>query len=304
MVEAVVDSLGDVPVDDLVERTPLLSNTRSARVEPIHTRKGRCWCCWEETESRSNPLIRVCWGCKDPDLQFVHQECIDKYITALPSPPPVPAPWSLVERGAWGSPDSTTRTASRTVNEVAPFPEPEDFVDILNTHSTTDTALLSEASSAVATAPSSSSSTTSASTPPPPEPPSCSRYRCSRCTDPYTVTVKPISPFRVLRQDLFLFHAMLLMFLCIIALTLCCIILFVQHVGKASPLFEMPFFTITMAEFAVVMMCACHCLFFFTMRVVLDTCEGHTKKHVHSVNYGSCVSTLDDCVQPVGENAV
>lgn len=46
--------------------------------------KGRCWACWELDESSRNPLIRVCTGCKDPDLQWIHQNCINKFINTLP----------------------------------------------------------------------------------------------------------------------------------------------------------------------------------------------------------------------------
>jgi hypothetical protein len=45
-----------------------------------------CWCCWETTNTSSDPLIRVCRGCRDPDLQFIHQSCINKFLTALPAP--------------------------------------------------------------------------------------------------------------------------------------------------------------------------------------------------------------------------
>jgi hypothetical protein len=48
--------------------------------------KGRCWCCWETDETSNNPLIRVCKGCKDLDLQWIHQDCIDRYISMLPIP--------------------------------------------------------------------------------------------------------------------------------------------------------------------------------------------------------------------------
>jgi len=48
------------------------------------TKKGRCWACWEEAETAKDPLIRVCRGCKDPDLQYIHQSCINKYISSLP----------------------------------------------------------------------------------------------------------------------------------------------------------------------------------------------------------------------------
>lgn len=57
------------------ESTPLLQ-------EPAKP----CWACWESAETYYNPLVRVCRGCKDPELQLIHQRCIDKYINALPTP--------------------------------------------------------------------------------------------------------------------------------------------------------------------------------------------------------------------------
>lgn len=51
--------------------------------------KRKCWICWDEDEN----LIRTCitffsrtviynlgYGCKDPDLQYAHQHCIDQYM--------------------------------------------------------------------------------------------------------------------------------------------------------------------------------------------------------------------------------
>ncbi|KAJ3141955.1 hypothetical protein HK101_003353 [Irineochytrium annulatum] len=64
--------------------------TTSSPAAPAST-KGQCWCCWESTDTPANPLIRACLGCKDPDLQYIHQECIDRWVTALP-PPRTPPP--------------------------------------------------------------------------------------------------------------------------------------------------------------------------------------------------------------------
>jgi hypothetical protein len=47
--------------------------------------KGRCWCCWETSDFPSDPLIRVCTGCKDIDLQYIHQSCINNYLTTVSS---------------------------------------------------------------------------------------------------------------------------------------------------------------------------------------------------------------------------
>ncbi|KAI9203189.1 uncharacterized protein BJ171DRAFT_511092 [Polychytrium aggregatum] len=46
----------------------------------------RCWCCWEYHNTPGDPLIRVCLGCRDRDLQYIHQLCINKYLSALPPP--------------------------------------------------------------------------------------------------------------------------------------------------------------------------------------------------------------------------
>jgi hypothetical protein len=46
--------------------------------------KGQCWACWETEETVGNPLIRTCRGCKDVDLKWIHQECMNNYISLLP----------------------------------------------------------------------------------------------------------------------------------------------------------------------------------------------------------------------------
>jgi hypothetical protein len=50
------------------------------------TTNVKCWACWENNTSSNNPLIRVCHHCKDPELQYIHQECINTYISSLPLP--------------------------------------------------------------------------------------------------------------------------------------------------------------------------------------------------------------------------
>jgi hypothetical protein len=62
------------------------SNDEETHLLADETGKGRCWCCWETDETTSNPLVRVCKGCKDVDLQWIHQDCIDRYISLLPPP--------------------------------------------------------------------------------------------------------------------------------------------------------------------------------------------------------------------------
>jgi hypothetical protein len=62
---------------NVAETTPLLEQ---------HRVEYKCWACWESTNRSSNPLIRVCYGCKDPELQYIHQQCINSYISSLPLP--------------------------------------------------------------------------------------------------------------------------------------------------------------------------------------------------------------------------
>ncbi|KAJ3088226.1 hypothetical protein HK102_009256 [Quaeritorhiza haematococci] len=89
------------PFDSPELSFPLLGSTRTSQHEPLFQNrqdqqqqepitggKGRCWCCWEETETPTNPLIRACLGCKDPDLQYIHQDCIDQYVNSIPDDGP------------------------------------------------------------------------------------------------------------------------------------------------------------------------------------------------------------------------
>ncbi|KAI3635499.1 hypothetical protein MIR68_006137 [Amoeboaphelidium protococcarum] len=47
--------------------------------------RSRCWACWESDNGPDcrDPLVKVCTGCKDPDLQYIHQNCIDLYVTNI-----------------------------------------------------------------------------------------------------------------------------------------------------------------------------------------------------------------------------
>ena len=42
--------------------------------------KHECWACWQPA-TKSDPLIRACLKCKDPSLQYIHSNCINKFIT-------------------------------------------------------------------------------------------------------------------------------------------------------------------------------------------------------------------------------
>ncbi|KAI8899369.1 D-isomer specific 2-hydroxyacid dehydrogenase [Globomyces pollinis-pini] len=81
---------------DHSENSPLLPLSSSSDLPSISWRsyfglnnnhiQYKCWACWETFNSVRNPLIRVCQGCKDPELQYIHQDCINSYISSLPLP--------------------------------------------------------------------------------------------------------------------------------------------------------------------------------------------------------------------------
>ncbi|KAL3898187.1 MAG: hypothetical protein SGCHY_002909 [Lobulomycetales sp.] len=41
----------------------------------------KCWACWQENSTPEDPLIRPCLGCRDPELQYIHSSCIDKFLS-------------------------------------------------------------------------------------------------------------------------------------------------------------------------------------------------------------------------------
>ncbi|KAJ3275571.1 hypothetical protein HDV01_007574 [Terramyces sp. JEL0728] len=140
----------------VAENTPLLEQESSSQsyISPyqavlnlLTAKKNttfKCWACWETFSSASNPLIRVCQGCKDPELQYIHQECIDSYISSLPQPRRPRSP----------------RPRGRDQQSVSEFLAEEQPPVVL--------------------------------------------YDCTRCRDPYTVEERPISPFIIMWQDVWL----------------------------------------------------------------------------------------------------
>ncbi|KAI9355976.1 hypothetical protein DFJ73DRAFT_824146 [Zopfochytrium polystomum] len=272
-------------------------------------KKGRCWCCWEESETPANPLVRVCLGCKDPDLQWIHQVCIDEYISALPPPrqPPPPQPL-LVAQQQLALPPPPPRLLN------APASSPLDPTGTSSTritsvsHVAIDVGIVAAASSSSSSSSTSSSSTSSHSRrsshrqdivdetapllandptvamgahPPPRASSNRPRFYCTRCADPYTVIETPIPRIYVLMEDLFLKLAMLVMTVCIIVLTVCCIILLVQHWGTNHYVIDIGYgFRVRTTVFAGAMLLFCHALNGMTFWMVWDHCGGRTRKHV------------------------
>ena len=42
-----------------------------------------CWACWDTNEDE--PFIRPCTSCLDPELQWIHSNCMNQYINNLPN---------------------------------------------------------------------------------------------------------------------------------------------------------------------------------------------------------------------------
>ncbi len=42
-----------------------------------------CWACWDSADQST--FIRPCLGCLDPELQYIHQDCMNRYMNSLPS---------------------------------------------------------------------------------------------------------------------------------------------------------------------------------------------------------------------------
>ncbi|KAI8809953.1 hypothetical protein BJ742DRAFT_803051 [Cladochytrium replicatum] len=242
------------------ERQPLLSTHGSPRLR----RKGRCWCCWDTDETQANPLIRVCLGCKDPDLRWIHQKCVDRWISSLPErwqPPGDPfVPTNIPDGSALVSPYQVI--AESDIRRVSD-----------HTGNTEDTSQNSASSLLPPSAPL-PSPTRTASQP---------VYYCTRCRHPYVVTTKPIHPLIVLWRDRFIFSAMALMTVCIITLHVCCGILIVQHFGKGHYLIDLAWFKLEMSTFAILMLLFCNAVNGATWSMVWKHLQGRTSKNVHGL---------------------
>ncbi|KAI9106296.1 hypothetical protein DFS34DRAFT_589540 [Phlyctochytrium arcticum] len=311
----------------LEEQRPLLSEPPSASYGSL-VEKGRCWACWEVTETLQDPLIRVCHGCLDKDLQYIHQECINRYVSTLnvpalrSSPPPslrptVPFSTENFNVDIFQFLEESGRIASR---RVTPSLEP------LSTSPTTTPHASNIPSPTSPTSPQLPSPTHSQGTGSnasgelhsPLEPTGLSatdgtiifdRFRCSRCCDPYTVKLIPLHPLRVLFHDRFLFSAILLMTACVLLLTACCAGLLADEAsniadGGDGSRITLWFVSIRMIYFAIGMVIFCHSIYIFTWKMVWEACEGQSLKHVYPYGEGprnpkdhflSSSGSIDEC---------
>ncbi|KAI8922866.1 hypothetical protein BC831DRAFT_474012 [Entophlyctis helioformis] len=238
----------------------------------LSTGKGCCWACWETSDTDSDPLIRVCQGCKDRDLQWIHQTCIDRYITSLPTRPPVitfvPLPLHALISFL-----TTSATAFMVLVQSAYRSQPAQF-DI--------------ESGAPLVRHDSQPSGRSSMTVPRPRRPAPTRkpvFACTRCSDAYNVVETPIHPLITLYHDTFLAIAMAIMTSCILVLSYCCIVLLQAHWGTDHAVFDFgdggPRLRVTV--FAGWVLAVCHTVHAITWRFVWLTCSGRSTKHVVAI---------------------
>ncbi|KXS13578.1 hypothetical protein M427DRAFT_58399 [Gonapodya prolifera JEL478] len=133
--------------------------------------KGRCWACWETTDSLDNPRIRACISCKDPDLRWIHKICIEKYLSSMMSP---------LSEFHVGKNDG---------------------------------------------------------------------FQCTRCCDPYNVSIEQVNPWKVVFGDKFLRCAMTLMTFCVLGLSVCCILVLREHNPKDTLVLDVLTFPIGDPQF-------------------------------------------------------
>jgi hypothetical protein len=158
-----------------------------------------------------NPLIRACLGCKDPDLQYVHLQCINKYITTL----------------------VMMRHPTLELETHVPFLSAEAMQGIQQSESSGEyhPLVLNHQPPCVGTMMGCS----------------CPQYErldalklhCSRCMDSYNVLTRPVSSLRVLMHDRIMRVLVGLMTLCILILIVASMtIILVSHKDKNNrPIF-------------------------------------------------------------------
>lgn len=170
-----------------------------------------CWACWESIETQNNPLIRACLGCKSIELQFIHRECINKYLTNLL----ITRAATLGEGAIPGLPYLDTGIVRVLTQEGTGQPTgmiaaetDEKSTDFDTKHATEDD---EESQNLLAR-----------QIPRGWKHLDNGKIRCTRCMDQYIVALKPVSPLRVLFHDRLLKILTILMTLCVIVLLFAC----------------------------------------------------------------------------------
>lgn len=98
-------------------------------------KKSRCWCCWDSSDKTSDRLVKVCGGCKDPDLQWIHQTCIDRFISMLSSPREesfwLNSQYEVLDSNVTPSEQAALYTRSPLVQKLQTFPGSLEEADLL-----------------------------------------------------------------------------------------------------------------------------------------------------------------------------
>ena len=256
-------------------------------------------------------MIRVCLGCRDPDLQYIHQNCIDKYLSNLPPPPTRRSDaFNALQAGQAGQlaqpTDSGIVGVLEFLRENAPmitggFGMGQSAVGA-SYGSINDTPRRREASPTTiiqVDAPPEALPTSQSSTTPTPE------FYCTRCRHPYNVKTTPIHPVKVMISDPFLRYSILLMFICIIVLTVCCGILLYQYWGTDTLVWDVgiSWLNLRMDVFAGSILVVCHFVNALTWWMCLDHCGGRTKKSVVGIPQSEWVGSEQGQVERRQEEA-
>ena len=187
----------------------------------------RCWCCWltksDPVTTDQNPLIRACTGCKDEDLQYVHRDCMNRYITNLIQ---IRQPYENVSQVPYIPYEAVKDILGGSQGKKLPafrHHAPSCRQYNKNTTTMTTTTMTTTTTSANANA---NANATNRKAGLFERQCRCPRYdrldglelKCTRCTDPYNVVARPISAFQVLLSDRVLRVLVGLMSLCMLIL--------------------------------------------------------------------------------------
>jgi hypothetical protein len=244
----------------------------------------RCWACWESTNAQENPLVRVCHGCKDVDLQYIHQQCINKYITGLIA---ARCPHGLMS-------DIVPFVADRTLRALAS--DQQMPLQPIQVAVGDDQQAVSPIDDQMQPLVPQEKQEIPADLPHLPGMTAISvNVGCTRCLEAYLVYSRRVSALRVLRHDKLLRVLMLLMTLCIVIMIGCCVSIlvkaheYVQMMSKTNlPISEndtrMQVYSVMMGcqmvdirQWALVMMAVFSGLYTVTSAVVLRHCGGYSE---------------------------
>ncbi|KXS15974.1 hypothetical protein M427DRAFT_56270 [Gonapodya prolifera JEL478] len=250
----------------------------------------KCWICWETlVTSATGPLIRACRGCKDPDLQWSHQTCIDKYVSNLPPPQPRPPVSEVPEESVPSEqgdsvgrrdPEPCTEGNSGDIATIITIGEGEAFSQThheaaSSTRGTTSTVsrLHSFLAAHLPHIIPVRRNVGSLDTPVDPH-----VYKCTRCTDVYTVRRTKISPLKVLfteRDEVMLKWATLFMTACLFIVTGAVAWLFAAGIQSSITLAGL-----TLGRVAIICMVLCYGINAAVWALVIAHCSGHEQRRV------------------------